>query len=192
MDLQTQTEQFLELLKRFPALENRAGLAKTVAALRKTFADFEKLAEPETVRDSKEYGELLALINLPENKNVVNADWFTAQGKRVGSKTAKFTAKKAKDDLLLELVRQKHAATVIQELKSTPQQRDQKLLSQLANLPAERAEKDAAKLKPAELEAFCAHNQIAVERNKRGGFDKKKTLVNIAEKLAELREYLKM
>lgn len=191
MSLREKVENVLGLLERNPALENRTALAKFVTGLNKALEELLKRAEPEMLKDTREYAELSALIALPENKAVATNEWFAAQSERVGRKFAKFT-KKEKEELLLELVKAKKADGAIAELKSTPQQRAQRLLSELAVKSAEKAEKEVAKMKPAQLEEFCRFNQIAVESGKKGNLDKKKTQKNVAEKLAELREYLKM
>lgn len=191
MNLRERIENVLALLEQNPAIENRTNLSKLVTALNKAADDLLNLAEPEMLRDTKEYAELSALIALPENKSIVTADWFAAQAQSVNRKYAKLT-KKEKEELLLELVKTKKAETVISDLKSTPQQKAQKFLTELANQSADKAEKQINKMKPAELEEFCNLNQISLEKNKKGGFDKKKTQKNVLNKLVELREYLKM
>jgi hypothetical protein len=191
MNLQEKIENVLALLERNPAIENRTALAKFVTALNKAADELLSRAEPEMLRDTREYAELSALIALPENKVVINNDWFTAQAERVGRKYAKFT-KKEKEEVLLELVKTKKADGVINELKSTPQQKAQRLLSELAVKSADKAEKQIGKMKPAELEEFCRFNQIEIEKNKKGAVDKKKTQKNVLAKLDTLREYLKM
>ena len=191
MNLQEKLENVLSVLGRNPALENRQILKTKLTALNKSLDEFLKLSEPEMLRDTREYAELSALVALPENKMIVTNEWFAAQAASVNRKYAKF-AKKEKDEVLLELVKNKKAAAAIDSLKSTPQQKAQRLLSELANKSEDKAEKEIAKMKPAQLQEFCEHNQIAVESKKKGDFDKKKTVANVAAKLAELREYLKM
>lgn len=191
MSLREKVENVLALLERNPAIENRTALTKFVTGLNKALDELLNRAEPEMLRDTREYAELSALIVLPENKAVITNDWFAAQAERVGRKYAKFT-KKEKEEVLIELVKTKKAEAVIADLKSTPQQKAQRFLSELAVKSADKAEKQVGKMKPSELEEFCRFNQIAVEKNKKGNFDKKKTQKNVLAKLDELREYLKM
>lgn len=191
MNLREKIEQVQTLLERHPALENRQTLKTKITALNKSIDEFLKLSDPEILRDTREYAELSALVALPENKAIVTAEWFAAQANSVGLKFAKFT-KKEKDEVLLELVKSKRATAAIDNLKSTPPQKAQRLLSELANKSADKAEKEIAKMKAAQLQEFCEHNQIAIAQKKKGDFDKKKTAANVFNKLAELREYLKM
>ena len=191
MNLREKIETALGLINKNQALENRQTLKTKVNALNKSLDEFITASAPEMLRDTPEYAELAALIALPENRATVTADWFAAQAESIGRSYARFT-KKEKDEVLLELVRQKKAGQVIDSFKSTPQQKAQRLLSELANKSADKADKEIDKMKAPKLQEFCEFNQIPIASKKKGDFDKKKTVQNVQAKLDEMREYLKM
>lgn len=192
MNLREKLENVSDLLARHSVIEKKPSLSRSITALNRALDDLLTRAEPEMLRDTREYAELSALVGLPENRGVVTNDWYTAHAASVGLKYARIN-RREREEVLLELVKTKKADAVITELKTTPQQRAQNLLSELANMSPEKAEKKIRGMRPAEsVREFAEHNQIQIEKNRRGNFDRARTQANVLNKLAELREYLKM
>jgi len=191
MSLKESMEQVTVLLDERPALERRAGLTATVTKLRKALDDFLAKAEPEIYKDTKEYAELSALLTRPEYKETVTLDWLNRHGARAGQKFTKGT-KKEKEAFAVAMVKAGHAPVLIRELNESPRRKMQDLLHGLTRQSKAQVEATVKALKPKQLEAFCAVNEIPCVRNARGTIDRKQTLPHIFAKLGALKEYLKL
>lgn len=191
MNLQEKIERAGVLLESNKEVIKKASIAKFVQSLDKAVSDFLKKFEPELYRSTSEYVDLAALIDAPTNRKVLTKQWFDDKANLINRKFAKFT-KKEKEELIIELVKTGQAQMVIDGLKTTPEKRSQNLFSELANLSESESRKRVDKMKSKEIEEFCEHNAITIERTKKGAFDKKKTLAHVSKKLQTVRDYLKL
>lgn len=192
MTLIEKLAQAENLLTENSQIEKKTSLAKYFKSLGKALDDFLKNCEPEIYRATPEYVELTALFDLSENKATLTKQWFDEKANLVNIKFAKAPTKLQKQSLAVELVRNEHAAKIINELKITPKQRMKNLLGELANLRADDATKKITAMKPADFKEFCEMNEITIEKTKKGAVDKKKTLPNALKKVDNLRDYMKM
>ena len=191
MSLREKVADVAALLDERPSLERLAALAAAVNKLGKALDDFLAKSVPEMHKNTAEYAELSALLSQQEYKSVVTLDWLNRHAAPCGKKYAK-VGKREKEDFAVTMVGAGLAPAVLQELKESPRRKMQDLLYALARQRGDEAAAEIKAMKPKQLEEFCRHNDIPVERSARGGVDKKRTLPHITAKLDDLREYLKL
>ena len=109
----------------------------------------------------------------------------------LGKKFAK-AGKKEREEFALTMVKAGAASTLIKEMKDSPRRRMEDELNHLALATDNEISARLKAMKPAQLQAFCEFNGIAIVKNAKGALDRKKTRPAILQKLSELREYTKL
>lgn len=190
MDLKNTVARLETLLSKHPTIVTEAMLAPLAAKLSKEIDAFLNKSEAAIYKNSAEYAELISLFNQKSLKDLLTVKWFNDHALN-GVKFSKI-GKKEKEEIALDAVKTKRAGEMIRDIKDTPRRRMEEELTAMALASdAEVAVKIKA-MKPADLERFCALNEIPITKKSTGALDKTKTQPNILIKIQELREISKL